>query len=333
MNQRPQRNANGSPPYVRGAWRLSQRRGRRGQSLVEFALVALVVYMLLAAILTFGHMLFVAQGAQQAVDVAAREISRTPLPADSHSLEQVLRGDANSDTSLVGVRQQIYDEHYLVLNLDTLHGRASLQELIADLPVVNQQLVPLMISDQVEGTRVLRYPGAIFTDSNTGDDPADPPPSGFVVAIPLVVGRDADGVETVDWIPVVEEIEPNDASDPRHDPFRLSSELRGVVALRINYPFQSATMSSFRPRATGDSSMVRPNAADDAGVGVVDNDGFTPSGAGTQSDNAFGPYAGSFGLGQQAALRSEEMTGLRHVRPFRRVISAQAIYRREVFSE
>jgi hypothetical protein len=323
----------GSEQNVATSSRRRPGRARRGQSLVEFALVALVVYMLLAAILTFGHMLFVAQGAQQAVDVAAREISRTPLPADSHTLEQILRGDANSDPALVRMRQQVYDEHYLVLNLDTLHGRASLQDLIADLPVVNQQLVPLMISDQVEGTRVLRYPGAIFTDSNTADDPADPPPSGLLVAIPLVVGRDDDGVETVDWIPVVEEIEPSNESDPRRDPFRLSSELRGVVALRINYPFQSATMSSFRPRAAGDSSLGRPNAADDAGVGVVENDGFTPSGSQSQSDNEFGPYAGPFGLGQQAAMRSEEMTGLRNVRPFRRVISAQAIYRREVFSE
>jgi hypothetical protein len=297
--------------------------------LVEFALVSLVVYMLLAAILTFGHMLFVAQGAQQAVDVAAREFSRSPLPANSHTLEEILRGDANSDPTLIGIRQQVYDEHYLVLNLDTLHGRASLQELIADLPVVNQQLVPLMIFDNVEGTRVLRYPGAIFSDSNNADDPADPPTSGFLVVIPLVVGRDDDGVETTDWVPVVEEID--SAANP--DPFLLSSDQRGIVALRINYPFQSATMSGFRPRAAGDSGIGTPNAADDDGVGVVDIDGFSPPGSPTQSDNEFGPYAGAFGLGQQGALRSEEMTGLRHVRPFRRVISAQAIYRREVYSE
>ena len=58
---------------------------RRGQSLVEFAVVALVIYMLLAAILTFGHLLYVAQGLQQAADLAAREISRTPLSADESS--------------------------------------------------------------------------------------------------------------------------------------------------------------------------------------------------------------------------------------------------------
>ena len=53
---------------------------RRGQALVEFAVCRLVVYLLLAAILTFGQMTVCAQGLQQAVDVAAREISRTPAP-------------------------------------------------------------------------------------------------------------------------------------------------------------------------------------------------------------------------------------------------------------
>ena len=43
--------------------------------------MCLAVYLLLAAILTFGQWLYSAQGLQQAVDVAAREISRTPLPA------------------------------------------------------------------------------------------------------------------------------------------------------------------------------------------------------------------------------------------------------------
>ena len=65
------------------------RRNRRGQALVEFAVVSLVVYMLLAAILTFGQMLYSAQGLQQAVDTAAREISRTPLPAGSRAQDDV----------------------------------------------------------------------------------------------------------------------------------------------------------------------------------------------------------------------------------------------------
>jgi hypothetical protein len=304
---------------------------RSGQSLIEFAVVALVTYLLLAAIITFGFLLYAGQGAQTAVDLAAREISRSPLPADSHELEVVLRGNASSDGELAEVRKRIYDDHYLVLNVDTFHGRTSLQGLIGDLPVVNQQLVPLMVFDQVEGTRVLRYPGAIFADDNSADDPSDPPPSGYLVAIPLVVSRAGNGVETIDWIAPLEPIVRGSAS--RIDPFRISSPERGIVGLRLNYPVQSSAMSSFRPNPAEpfEPTIGNPTVADDGGVTVVDNDGYSPPGASAQSDFAYGAYAGQYGLGQQAALGSQQLTGARPVRPFRRVISAQAIYRREIF--
>ena len=55
---------------------------RRGQSLVEFAVVALVVYMLLAAILTFGQLLYCSQGIQQAADVAAQGAGPDSAPGD-----------------------------------------------------------------------------------------------------------------------------------------------------------------------------------------------------------------------------------------------------------
>jgi hypothetical protein len=299
-------------------------RPRRGQSLIEFAVVALVTYMLLAAIITFGFLFYAAQGARTAVDLAAREISRTLLPADTRTLDDVLRADANSNAELTEVRKRIYDDHYLVLNLDTLHGRATLQQLIGDLPVVNQQLVPLMVFDQVGGARVLRYPGAIFTDTDSSNDPTDPPASGFLVAIPLVVARTGDGVETIDWIAPLEPIVRG--NDTRIDPFRITSPERGIVGLRINYPVQSSVMSSFRPNPAGpfEPTIGSPNVANDGGVSVVDNDGYSPPGSPGQSDFAFGTYAGQYGLGQQAAMAQT-------VRPFRRVISAQAIYRREVF--
>ena len=84
-------------------------RSRRGQALVEFAVVSLVLYMLLAAILTFGQILYSAQGIQQAVDTAARELSRSPLPAND-TFSQAL---ADS-----GVQSRIFDERYLVLSID-----------------------------------------------------------------------------------------------------------------------------------------------------------------------------------------------------------------------
>ena len=302
--------------------RRRSRCARRGQALVEFALIAIVVYMLLAAVLTFGHALYVAQGLQTAVDLAAREISRTPLPADA-TLEEVL-----ADGSLA----EIYSADYLVFDLDDLGpGQSFFQDIVPGWPTLNQQLATLMIVDRPDfdgdGTpdrRFLRYPGALLEDANT--------PTGYTVGIPVVTGRAEDGVETIRWAPVVEEIE----SESAPDPFRLSSPLRGLVALRINFPFQSASMSSFRSNTEGifEPTVGNPNAADDGGVTELNSEerpgsltGAPLSGGGLYA----GTYGGQYGLGAQGALGSESLTGRRPVRPYRRVISAQAIYRREVF--
>ena len=71
-------------------------RDRRGQALVEFAIVALVVYLLLGGILTFGQLFYEGQTVQQAADVAAREISRTPLSATANLMD-VLYSNNPSD--------------------------------------------------------------------------------------------------------------------------------------------------------------------------------------------------------------------------------------------
>ncbi len=262
----------------------SGRFARRGQSLVEFAVVALVVYMLLAAILTFGHALYVAQGLQTAADLGAREISRTPLPA-KFTFEDALSDDE--------VEERIYSENFLVFDLDSLDETESFfEDVVPTWPLLNQQLATMMIVDG----GMLRYPGALLSDPDT--------PTGFTVAIPIV-SRDGDGVESIRLVPVVEEIKP----DASASPFAISSPQRGIVALRINYPFQSASMSSFRPNPAGpfEPTIGSPNLANE-------DDSVT-----------HGTHAGAHGLGVQQALGQR-------VRPYRRVISAQAIYRREVFS-
>lgn len=308
----------------------SRHRSRAGQSLVEFAVVSLVLYMLLAAILTFGHMLYVAQGLQGAADLAAREISRTPLPAET-TLEDVL-----ADGSLVGV----YNEDNLVFDLDTLGpGQSFFRDIVGSWPVLNKQLATLMIVDRPDfdgdGTpdrNFIRYPGALLVDATKT--------SGFTVGIPLVTTRAADGVETIRWIKVVEEVEPTNIADPGYDPFSVANTVtRGIVALRINYPFQSASMSSFRPNVAGqfEPTVGQPNAADDGAVAELnpthrpgDLNGAPLLGGGVEPKYA-GTYGGQFGLGAQGAMGSQQLTGGRPVRPYRRVISAQAIYRREIF--
>lgn len=287
---------------------------RSGQSLVEFAVVALILYMLLAAILTFGHALYVAQGLQGAADLAAREISRTPLPAVT-TFETVI-----ADGSL----DAIYQDDFLVFDLDTLAGQSFFEDIVPGWPLVNRQLATVMIVDRpdfdgdgIPDANLIRYPGTLLTDIST--------PSGYTVGIPLVTGRDAAGTETIRWVDVVEEIE-NDANP---DPFSLDSTQQGVVALRMNYPFQSASMSSFQPNVAGpfEPTIGSPNVANDAGV-TETNAAERPGGLIGQpliaGNNYAGTYGGQYGLGAQGALGQT-------VRPFRRVISAQAIYRREVF--
>jgi hypothetical protein len=279
------------------------RENNRGAVLVEFALVALVLYFLTAGIITFGHAIFCAQVIQDSARLAAREIALIPLPADM-TFEQALV-DPN-------VKARIFDEDLLVIDIDNLGG-LTLEEYFATLPVVNQALRPVMISEEVDGQRFLRYPGALFSDPST--------PTGFRVGLPAVVSRDDTGIETIDWVPVFEEI---DNPDTNPDPFLVANG--GMVALRINYPYQSSAMSGFMKEAgAGDFDPNIDNVviADDGAVQVVDNDGFTPAGTPVNTSGP-GTYQGGYGLGQQLAFAKE-------VRPFRKFLSAQAIFRREIY--
>ena len=257
-------------------------------------------------------------------------------------------------------RERIFDESWLVIDLDDFYaenpGGSVFEVLVPQMPLLNQQLTMMMIVDRpdldddgVPDRNLLRYPGALLTDLST--------PSGFTVGIPLVTERDVDGVETIRWIPVVEEIEPKafevgpngilPQCDPEvvndgFNPFAITnSATRGVVALRINYPFQSAAMSGFRefPVPPDEGNIDTPIVADDGDVTELNpedrpGDPRAPlsTGAPLESGGLYrGTYAGRYGLGAQGALGSAELTGGRPVRPYRRVVSAQAIYRREIF--
>jgi len=318
---------------------LRRHRRRRGPSLVEFALVSLVIYMLLAAILTFGQMLYSAQTVQQVADSAAREISRTPLPAvpgpqdpnypnDPDFLNYVLYGNATNDPALAGVRQRVFDDNFLVLTVDQTQSGGQLTfnggHLIGDFPLVTQQLLPVMIYDTVGGQPLLRFPGALFHSSQQGyTSPSGIASSGYVVRIPLVSTSSGASTESiVSWVAPLEPVVDANGADGFSLYPPTASGQSGIVALRVNYPYQSASMSGFEP-GTGPSQPgglpLKPIVAGGGG-------GPTPAGVGgpVTSDGEFGPYAGSDGLGQQAAWGQT-------VRPFRRVVSAQAIYRREVF--
>lgn len=321
-------------------------RHRRGQALVEFVVVLLALYLLLAMILTFGHMLFCDQTLQQAADLAAREISRTALPADAK-----FRDDSDPANDVVHndvVRRRVFDERYLVLRIDPDSNPTTFNggHRIGDFPLVNQQLLPLMVyqpgvckahinsdGSVTKGEKpfqeaVLHFPGTLFMDPNP-DSTLNPPASGLLVRIPVVSAGSASNVATesiVQWLHVMEEIPTSNATDDK-SPFQVTSKHRGVVALRFNCPYQSAAMGGYRTVETTNAS------GDEAWVSVPVTAERTHLGAGLPSDVGelvvsdldFGAYAGAYGLGAQAAWA-------RVVRPYRSVFSAQAVYRRELFS-
>lgn len=292
--------------------------GRRGQSLVETALVALVLYLLLAATVELGRATFGAQVLQDAARVGARELALIPFQAAETGAGAL---------SNAAVQARVYDRRLLVVDLaedsdgDAVPNREELDDLFARMPALNQQLRPLFIFEQavIGGVArdLLRYPGALLVDpvATTTPTACGLTASGLVVAVPRVAHG---GGETItDWLEVVEPIQP--------DVFPLASG--GLVALRLAYPFQAASLSGFEettPADPFDPNLADPIVAAPTEVGgVVDASGGPPA-ALAGAAQGVGTYSGPYGLGRQLALGRE-------VRPFRRVQVVQAVFRREVF--
>lgn len=298
----------------------------RGAALVEFALVSLVLYLVLATAIDFGRMMFSAQAVQDVARIAARELAVAPAGADAR-FDDVLSCDPAlaPDTCFADLRARLYDPACLVVDLDdpALGDDAAVDAFFAGMPIVNRALRPLMIADYSNGRRLLRYPGALLSAPDAAGCQGHP--TNLTIGIPRVVARGEDGVETIEWVPVLEEVRPV-PGDPATGPFSLAAnpalpdQPRGVAAVRINYPYQAAMMTGFRPGAAG-PNIAHRILADDAAV-VQEG---APPGDLIADETGIGPYAGPFGLGRQLAFAGQT------VRPFRKLISAQAIYRREVF--
>jgi hypothetical protein len=290
---------------------------RRGQSLVETALVALVLYLLLAATIELGRATFGAQVLQDAARVAARETALLPFPPAETGV-----GALSSTTVLA----RVYDRRLLVVDLDedadgdAVLNRDELDDLFAQMPAVNQQLRPLFIFEQavVGGAprNLLRYPGALLIDPvpTATITECGLAASGLTVAIPRV--SYAGGETITDWLEVVEPVQP--------DAFPLAAG--GLVALRLAYPFQAASLSGFEettPADPFDPNLADPIVAAATEVGGVTDATGGPPAALAGVEQGVGTYSGPYGLGRQLALGRE-------VRPFRRVQVVQAVFRREV---
>ena len=315
---------------------------RRGQALIEMAFLIPLLIVIIGATISFGLFFFQANVLQQAVDVAAMEIARMPFdPTAELGLGDL---DANALTLLwdpgpdgIRFRKEIYDPKFLVVHdaewdTDTVF-RGNLLEYAATWPLLNRLLLPVMVRDvtypvdespgPVDNdpfTVVTRYPGAVvkYRDPFALQDEE-------TVLIPIISYDTTTGAESsITWVAPVEEIRPGGGDGP----FSLNatnpapSFVPGMVALRINYPAQSTTLIN----RTGDRGQVIIDADD---FSIVD--GNTGSNYSLVVPAESGPanttiHSGRFGLGRQAALLISA-----GVRPYRKVMSVQAIYRREVF--
>ncbi|WP_161604270.1 TadE/TadG family type IV pilus assembly protein [Roseiconus nitratireducens] len=345
--------------------RRSVRRIPRGQALLEFAILVPVIIILIGATISFGLFFFQANVLQQAVDVAAQEISRMPFgPNQELGLGQLESCDeSNFACNDQRFKDAIFDEQFLVIHDSewdsSTEFNGDFRAFVDQLPLINRLIVPAMIRDN----GMTRYPGTIVVNAASGEEtvlipiveysirgfeddlpfPNDNPPgSGFAPSSIRTAGE-----TVIQWVAPLEEIRVDhdgDETSPSKGPFALDSAADatlgsfepGMVALRINYPAQSTTLIN---RKTVSGSATEPSG-ETASMIVIAGDTVLDSGATTgcymiqdptprlsPATNLPGSNAnaGLYGLGELEAFT-------RIVRPYRKVMSFQAIYRREVFS-
>jgi hypothetical protein len=280
----------------------------------EFAILALVLWLLVAGALELGRALAVSQVLQSTARAATRELALAELPA-ALTFDEALRAAG------------VYDPDSLAFDLDLLRSPACAASLgvdpseaeeayFAQLPLANRMLLPVMIRETavVDGStrELLRYPGALLRAASH----VSPCASGLTVGVPEL----EDG--EVRWVEPIAELAGSrfafDPVDPTHS---------GVVGLRIAYPFHAVGLSNWlRDDAASQAEgreVRRPESADDAALSES-NPSARP-GEPLEDLGRAGPYAGRFGLGRQLVLGRE-------VRPFRRLLRAQASARRELFA-
>ena len=158
--------------------------------------------------------------------------------------------------------------------------------------------MPLMINDQVNGQQLLRFPGAMFQSASKALRRRQGSPySGYVVRIPVVSAPNSSGggQTIINWLYPLEPILDSNGADAFALNASTVSGLSGAVALRINYPYQSASMSGFVPPANPASP---PGPPDNPVVPMLANNNSSSSsppgvGSAVTSDFQYGPYAGA----------------------------------------
>ncbi len=309
------------------------RRRERGGVLVEFSVAVMALWLIVAATLDFGRAFAASHVLQSAARTATRALAL-----------QEVAWNADFKTALGSV----YDERYLVQDADCLenvargNNRSLAEELDAQLQeqglILNRMLQPLMIFEVVSvdgpAQRLIRYPGALLRNGLPQRNENRPCSTRFTVGVPVV----DDTLREVRFHAVVEELDPGAFGLSEEDPPEDNRVLPGTVTMRLHYPFQAVGLSAWRiiggtnrPVELGETDGYAIEDLDKVGASMidalddVDADGSSRAYAVNEAGATIPVYAGRMGLGVQGLLNKQ-------VRPFRRVITAQAIMPREVVS-
>jgi TadE-like protein len=310
---------------------------RRGGVLLEFAIVSFVFYVLFSVVVDMGRASFMASSANDAARLMARELALTQLPSNI-PFEVALQSFEVRGQYFGGSGPGIFDQRFLAIDLDTyIPAGMTLDEFFGTLPIVNRALRPLMFFDTIDvggqPREFLRYPGTVVQLDNSSA------PYVYTVIVPEVTYAGSSST-IVRWLPVIQEIR---SAGPgtltslaawEESPFHASSPEGGIAAVRVNVPFQAATaggrsLDTNDPQelfATGFQNAVIATQTVNSATNLGDIVGSQSALLQSHSSSIAGAYAGSFGLGSLQILGDE-------VRPWRKILMAQAIFRREVFAD
>ncbi len=233
---------------------------RKGQALVEFALVGFALTALLMGIIGIGTMLI------QSTATASASISASMI----FDL-QVEKEDVNNVEEVYAALRtlNLYNDAHLILEpadyfAETFNG--------GPLASLNRRMLPLYQFDR--DRNVYRYPGAPASYNN-----------GNAVLIPRTA-RDTSETITAWYRPVEIEFDPNVTDQT-------------VLNVTLNMASQPATLLSYPTDALG-RTVGLPLVADDGTVNVQANlpDGFNLQGAGVVNSPFASTNRGQFGLGE-----------------------------------
>ena len=288
----------------------------------------MALWLIAAAIVDLGRAFSAAHLLQSAARSAAREIA----------LDDETAWNAPFQTAL----ERVFDRNYLVVDAGCLEDLAleagttpdfELREALQG-RVLNLALKPLMIFEDVQldgrQNRLIRYPGALLA-SGQEDEQETCALENYTVGIPEINDEDS----RIDIWPVVAELVEGSYS---LEPSGGSSIPPGTATLLIRYPFQAVALTAWRvvdgfnqPLLASENDGYQTAFREDLAEGVATLDALdarqSDGGLQAYAQNGLGKtlpvYGGRLGLGVQGVLGRE-------VRPYRRVITAQAMAPREV---